>query len=177
MALDKHTLLFDVRRSVRYHDRRVYFFERWHSVTSVLTILLSGSVLLQIAGDSFEPPFWLRLISFSAAILASIDMVISYSKMADLHKRLKRRYCELEICIVSAKSAKELDGCHSERLSIEIDEPPVYRALDLLCRNELMSAMGYETDEADYRELSLFKRLTCHLHTWPDIGRKIKRRP
>ena len=173
MTLDKHELLFNVRRSVRYHDRRIYFFERWHNITSVLTILLSGSILLQIAGDQFDPPFWLKLISFFAATLATIDMVLSYSKMADLHKRLKRSYCELEIRIENAKSTQMVDKCKSERLSIEIDEPPIYRALDLLCSNELMSAMGYEKDHEGYRRVCWFQRLTCHFYTWPDIGHNL----
>lgn len=179
MALDKHDLLFSVKRSVRYHDRRLGFFEKMHQVTSVLTILLSGSILLQIAGAKYEPPLWLVLISLSAAILAAIDMVVGYAKMANIHRVLKQKFFKLEIDLLAAKTNQDLNDCKAKRIEIELDEPPIYRALDLLCHNEVMVSEGYDPSDQAYIEVGMFKRLTSNILHWSNIGhdsRKIKKK-
>jgi hypothetical protein len=48
----QYGLLFDVRRSIRYHDRRRAFFETLHRITSALTILLVGWVLSSWPGQA-----------------------------------------------------------------------------------------------------------------------------
>lgn len=172
MAVDNPNLLFDVRRSVRYHDRRLDYYEKMSQLTSFLTILLSGSILLQIAGAKYEPPWWLVLISLVAALLAAFDIVVGYTKMLNLHKDLRRRFCLLEAKTLNAKTDDQLNKCNAEKITIELDEPPVYRALDLLCYNEVMIANGYKPGDPDaiFAKLSNWHKLTCHIWRWPNIG-------
>lgn len=141
-------------------------------LTSFLTILLSGSILLQIAGAKYEPPWWLVLISLVAALLAAFDIVVGYTKMLNLHKDLRRRFCLLEAKALNAKTDDQLNKCNAEKITIELDEPPVYRALDLLCYNEVMIASGYKPSDPDvvFAKLNTWHRLTCHIWRWPNIG-------
>ena len=171
MSDDQFRLLFDVRRSIRYHDRRRAFFERLHQITGGLTVLLSGSVLFDIArpGDS---PAWLLALATVAAVLAAWDIVVGYAAKAGLHRDLKARFVALEIRLLASDDSPASWSAHQgERLAIERDEPPIYRALDVLCHNELLRAEGFgQSGGADYSfRVSRIQRLTRHLLHWADI--------
>lgn len=172
MSDEQFGLLFDIRRSVRYHDRRRAFYERLHRVTNVLTILMAGSVLHEL-GRSGQPAGWLVAISAMAAILAAIDMVAGFSAYAALHRDLKSRFGALEIAMFSGDADEETWKAHRvKRLEIERDEPPVYRALDLLCHNELAAADGWKRkDNPDhFSDLTPWQRFTCQFFMWSDLG-------
>ncbi len=168
---EQYGLLFDVRRSVRYHDRRRSFYEQCHHVTNVLTILMSGSVLFDLAKDG-KTAWWLILMGVFAALFAAADMVIGYAKQAGIHAALRERFAELEIKMLSGSADESvwLDY-QRERLFIEKDEPPIYKALDGLCRNELLIAEGYSKREnpEDFAEVGFFEKLTSNLYQWPNL--------
>lgn len=170
---EQYGLLFDVRRSARYHDRRRAFFERMHQVTAALTILLAGSVLFDIAkpGDS---PGWMQVLAILAAILSACDMVVGYSSKAGMHRDLKARFGTLEISMLSGDGLPQTWIEHqNERLRIELDEPPIYKAVDLLCRNELLRAEGIKDtgdQDSQFAKVNDYQRLTRHLFHWADIN-------
>lgn len=173
---EKHKLLFDIRRSARYHDRRRAFFQRMHQITGVLTILLAGGVLFELAGIG-ETSLWLKLIGVVAAVFSSADIVVGYAASENLHSRLRQRFCDLEMAVVTGNGT--IHSYTADRLRIEQDEPPVYRALDLLCYNEQLVSDGYSrADEGDvghFSDLEWYQSLTANLYRWPDIadGRSI----
>lgn len=168
MTDDQYALLFGVRRSVRYHDRRRAFFERLHRLTGVLTVLMAGSVLFDI-GQPGETAGWLMTLAVVAALLAALDLVVGYAARASQHRDLKGRFVDLEMAILSGDETPEVWTAHRlARLAIERDEPPIYRALDLLCHNEVLLAEGGKT--ADLVVLRKWQRRTRHLFHWPDIN-------
>lgn len=165
---DKYGLLFDVRRSIRYHDRRRAFYERLHSVTSVLTVLMAGSVFFDI-GKNGETAWWLLALSVFAALMATLDMVIGYSKRSGLHSSLRERFANLEIAMVMGDTADETWIEHSKsRLLIEKDEPPIYKVLDNLCRNDLVTAEGFrpKNNPDQFIVISWWKALTAQFWQW-----------
>lgn len=159
---------------MRYHARRLAWFETLHRFTALLTVSVAGFVFLEASGVQLPQP--LRWLSLVAGVLAIFDFVVSYSQRADQHRHLRRRFCELEVEMVMAddgddKRWKELVAA---RLHIEIDEPPMYRALDLLCHNEQAIADGHKPDTAEGRQY-LYKllwrqRVTAHFLHWDNIG-------
>ena len=166
MSNDQYALFFDVRRSIRYHDRRRSFFELMHRITAVLTILMAGSVLFDI-GKPGSTAMWLTTISVFAALLATLDMVIGYSSKADLHRSLKVQFGKLEMSIISGgDSEAEWNSHQIKRLEIELEEPPVYRALDLLCYNEIVKADGIQDK---MHRVSYLNCCTCHIFKWADV--------
>lgn len=163
----QYRLLFDVRRSVRYHDRRRAFFERLHQVTSGLTVLLAGSVLFELAREGETAP-WLVGLAVVAALLSTWDIVVGYAGKAGLHKDLKARFGALEMAIAAGDNTPDVWRKYQiERLRIEQDEPPVFRALDVLCHNELLLAEGVKSSE-HFARLNRWQRATRHFFHWPD---------
>jgi len=162
-------LLFDVRRSARYHDRRMAFYERLEKVTNALTIMTAGAALSEASGN--EIAHWLTTLAAITAIAATADLVTGFGRMADLHRNLKRRFGILEGRMVKAfPKETNLTEFQVERLDIELEEPPVYRVLDSLCRNEVLLAQDYTLDKDAHLfvRVSWWQRLTAQLCHWSD---------
>jgi hypothetical protein len=151
MTLDKDALLFDVRRSSRYHDRRRAFFCRLHR------LLVCVMICIAVVCDS-------PLATWAAGIAAFAAL-----EMALRHEKLRERFCYLEMSVLDARTPAALDCCQLKRLKIELDEPPVYRALDLYCYAELCTAEGRERP-ANFPPLRWFHALTSQFYTWPNIA-------
>lgn len=169
---EQYGLLFDVRRSIRYHDRRRAFYELCHHVTSLLTILMAGSVLFDLA-KSGETAWWLQFFSILAALFATLDMVIGYSKRAGSHSSLRERFANLEIDMISGTMEDIVWSKYQrDRLLIEKDEPAIYKVLDLLCRNELLEAEGIlkkDTPE-QFFAASGWQRFTSQVYRWENVN-------
>lgn len=169
-ALDHQAygFLFDVRRSVRYHDKRAAFFERTHRLNSAFTILLSSSVVFDIARPGDTSP-WLIALALAAALLSVVDLVVGLSKMGSQHRDLQRRFAELERRIITGPVQGECwTQYHAERLLIEMDEPTPYVMLDTICHNELLHAQGFAKDDNRRVSVSWWQRTTCQLWPWTD---------
>lgn len=164
----QYGLLFDVRRSVRYHDRRRAFYEQLHKITSLLTILMAGSVLFDVA-KSGNTATWMVSLSVIAGLLAALDMVVGYSRCANLHSDLRARFADLEISMLQETNFND-DWLKYQniRLLIEKDEPPIYVALDALCRNELLVAEGFSKakDADQFAKVGRWQSATSQLFRW-----------
>jgi hypothetical protein len=160
-------LIFDLMRSVRYHDRRRAHFERLHRATNVVTILLAGIVLMELSGGG--SPLWVRVLAVVGALLGATDLVIGFSKSADAHHNFKRRFSELES---EANAGGSLDAVVRQRLAIEAEEPPIFRALDLLCYNEICAAVGHHRTDTPcvFAEVPWYMRWTANWLRWPNAG-------
>ena len=82
------------------------------------------------------------------------------------YQSLRARFITLEAALLADPAANH----HIARLHIEADEPPIYRALDLLCHNEQMRADGHPPDSEHWASVPLYQCLTCHLFRWPDLA-------
>ena len=161
-----YELLFDVRRSVRYHDKRAAFFERCHRCTNVMAILMAGSVVFDIARPG-DTPWWLLSLALAASIFSVMDLVSGFSKIAGLHRDLQRRFSELERQMITGPMEGDCwTQYHAERLRIEMDEPTPYRILDTVCHNELLHAQGFPRDSKHYVAVTWWQRATCQLWPW-----------
>lgn len=168
---EQYGLLFDVRRSIRYHDGRRSFYEFSHHVTNYLTILMSGSVLFDLAKDG-KTATWLLVLGVFAALFAAADMVIGYSKHAGIHGSLRERFATLEIQMLSGETDEAAWRRYQhERLIIEKDEPAIYKALDALCRNELLVAEGHSKiyNPQYFAKVGSFAQFTRNLFQWNNI--------
>ncbi len=154
---DYDAMLFGIQRSVRYHDRRVAHFDLLHKVTDVLTILLSGVVILELSG--VESPTWIKILATVTAILVASDLVVGYSRRANQHHDFKRRFIELERRMLKSDLNETFDAVRDARLVIESEEPPIFRALDAMCHNELLTAKGFS------RVASTSQTFGCSLST------------
>ena len=129
-------------------------------------------MILELAGA--ESPRWVKWFAALAAILGAFDLVIGYGHRANQHRDLKRRFCVLERKLIQADPQQNVQQLKVERSEIEADEPPVFRALDAQCHNEMCAAMGYSRTKPDeschYRKIPWFKRATANWIHWPNLG-------
>ena len=155
-------LLFDVRRSVRYHIRRQKFFQNFHRIVLFSSLILGSWTLAALAeavGTSW--PLWLKVFpAATVSVLAGIDLVARSTEKSWQHSNLARQFIKLERRMVSGSAdlnEELIRGLKGKRLKIEAAEPPVLRVLDTLCYNEMKRAMGYKKDEMI--KVSIFQRL------------------
>ena len=158
-----HNLLFDVRRSVRYHDKREGFFLAVRNTTDFVVFILGSAAALIITQTIFSDwPIWGKaIVPLTAAVCTGITLVLQVGAKALAHNSLKRRFIALEQKLIACHrnpTAERMDELQMERLSIETDEPPIKRVLDTICHNELIHAMG--SDHRDpMLEVSVLQRL------------------
>lgn len=135
-----HNLLWGVRRSVRYHTRRRRFYDRLNTTASGVTVVFGSATFGILLSEAAKQ--WALAAAAVVTAVSAIDLVLGTAQMARLHHDLARRFIELEKRIVAAPNPDEttLSAWIQERLTIESDEPPPYRILDLMCHNELVVA-------------------------------------
>lgn len=168
---EQHAEYFSVHRSVRYHDRRSGFFTTLHRITSGLTVLMAGTILLTI-NNSMPSSALINILSVIAAFFAATDVILGFSAKAELHRDLKREFNQLEqIMIESDDKPKTWLKIMAKRVAIQENESTPYRVLDVLCHNETVVALGL--DEKDIREPGVLFVLTAHLIKWPNIGTRL----
>lgn len=165
---DMDNLLFGVRRSIRYHNRRRAFYDRVHKVSTFLSALSGTATLASVLAKA--GPGWTLSFAAAVAIFSVLDLVVGTAQAARNHNDLAKRFFDLEKAIVTSidsteKAFLEFTG---RRLDIEADEPPPLKVLDSICHNELLRAMGYE--ESRFVKIKWYQRLLSqfidiHEHT------------
>jgi hypothetical protein len=160
--------IFSVRSSIRYHEHRLAHFDRLHRLSSAVTILLAGVIFMELGGAT--SPWYIRVLSAAGALLGTFDLVLGFAKCADLHRDLKRRFAELEIDLLKGMGPTAAEVA---RRQIEIDEPPIYSALTVLCHEEMYVA---EACENPFDPLAPLPRVTANWYRWPNIAASMRRK-
>lgn len=151
-----HDLLFGVRRSIRYHNRRRSFYDRFNlSANAVSLIMGSATVYGTLAEKAHEVAI---IAAMFVTIFSAINLVVGSSRQARLHHDLCKRFITLEKNITSCadKNDKNLTEFVTERLDIEAEEPPVLHVLNSICHNELARAMGYGSEH--FAKIAFYQR-------------------
>ena len=158
-------LLFGVRRSIRYHSKRQAFYERVDRLSDFALLLLgSGTVVLVLQ----EREEWATAAGFWVVVFSGLRLVYSYGVKAGLHARFVRDFTQLEKRLCANTSDKTVAAVTQERLELEATEPPVMRALDTICHNDLLVAMGLDSEDQRVH-LSWFKRHTANLFSYSNL--------
>ena len=158
------SLLFGVRRSVRYHMRRQRFFDRLDRVGALASLVAGSSTIVTLLASVDHR---LVLAAAAATALAGASAVIFTPGLrARQHNDLAREFLGLERDMVRAGDATSgrLAELTARRLEIEATEPPILRVLDAMCHNELLTALG--VDEGQRARVT---RLQRWLANWADF--------
>lgn len=101
--------------------------------------------------------------SLIVAIASTLDLILSFSEKARNHSDLARQFITLEKIIIQIPeeqiTEEHIRKYTTNRVDIELNEPPKISTLDVICHYELAKAMGYEN--AEY-ELVFFQRLLAN---------------
>ena len=163
IAIEKHNLLFGVRRSIRYHTARRKFFDRCHKITTAISLIFGSAAIFTVLSNSGEI-YTIAAAAF-VSIVAAIDLVVGNTDKARLHHDLAKRFIGLEKEMVSVREPTDddLNLWTATRLGIESEEPPVKRVLDAMMHNELLRAMDYDKESGQYVRIGRFQRLFAQL--------------
>ena len=161
-------LLFGVRVSHRYHERRWQFFLSCNRVVAFLTVFFSttGAVALLFVN---APWAWVPVLV--VAVLGLLDLIWSSAGKLAVHAVLKRDFVLLERRMVASDCSEEaLKEMLSARLALEAEEPPIKRNLARLAHNDVLRSMGYPPE--DKLRIPRLGRLFAHIadvgpDTWP----------
>lgn len=157
-----HELLFDVRRSIRYHSRRQAFFETVDRLFTFALLFLGSGAALSILQD--------HKAGLAVACISGLKLVFALGVKANRHAQFVKDFTRLEKRLYGDESAETVAAVTRDRLDIEAAEPPVKRVLDIICHNELLVAMGYEgeTLQRERVPLTWFQRLTANFFNWSE---------
>ena len=162
-------LLFAVRRSVRYHRHRERFLDRVHDLGALLTAFGGSATVATLVAQLPPGWVWVRLVLASVTAFAgAAELVFGTARAARRHDVLARDFVQLErdlVCARASLSAEALIEFQDRRLEIEAREPVVYRILDAICHDELLTALG--RDRSHRTNVTRWQRFWCHL---VDVG-------
>lgn len=152
-----HKLLFGVRRSIRYHNRRRLFFDRLNKFATFFSALAGTATVASVLAKLGQS--WTLGFALAVAVLSAVDLVVGTAKSARLHNDLSKRFIDLEKTIneTGPKTDEALINLINMRLDIEKDEPPPLKILDSMCHNELLRALGY--DSSNFVKIKWYQRL------------------
>jgi len=162
---EKHNLLFGVRRSIRYHNRRILFYDHLHKIALAVALLSSFATIISVLGKL--SPSWITAFALIVVFFSAIDLIIAPDKAARMHGDLSKEFFNLEKSIIITKNITEeaVIDLQAKRLDIEMTEPPVKRVLDAICHNELCRAMGIKNCSV---EIKWYQRILCQFFDFCD---------
>lgn len=100
-------ILFSVRRSVRYHNKRRLFFDRVHKCFRLLSVLTGAATIASVLAKA--GPIWTVPFAVAVAFFSVIDLVVGTTQAARLHNDLSKRFFDLEKSIIAIKDFTDQD--------------------------------------------------------------------
>ncbi|MBF0135561.1 MAG: hypothetical protein HQL65_04920 [Magnetococcales bacterium] len=154
---------FDLRTSVRYHQRRMMFFDRWNSVTNAVVLFSGSSAVINLLTESFSQKVAIIVFGGIVSIFALLDLVVGTARMARTHEILYRQYIDLECqwTAIHAPTMDELLKLQSDKLRLEQGEPPPLITLSELCWNDTARSMG-----RDWRIVGITRMQKLFANLW-----------
>ncbi|MCA4011492.1 hypothetical protein JKP22_01735 [Vibrio vulnificus] len=135
------SLLWNARLGIRYHTYRQSTYERLGKLITLFTLISSSGAFAIFIKSTDEISKYSAVLTLTAAILQLIELVFDTKARSILHSELKQKYLRLErdlVCIDSL-TLEQASPFYDQRVSIEEQEPPVYKSLMTLCHNDLVT--------------------------------------
>ncbi|MCG6272323.1 hypothetical protein K6U70_09110 [Vibrio vulnificus] len=140
--LDRHWgLLWNARLGIRYHMHLHAAYSRMGKFITAFTLLMSTAAFTAVYQSEGVPPELAKWLVCIAALLQIIELVVDTKAKAILHSTLRQKYLHFELSLLGRQYILESEEkeFNQERVSIEVEEPPINRALLDFCHNELVN--------------------------------------
>jgi hypothetical protein len=161
------TLLFNVRLSIRYHNRRRAFFDGFDLMASGIAVVFSSAAIAALNAESERYAIWSALV---VTVFSAIHLVTRSTVRAREHHDLVKRFIALEQSILPA-TEQDFWELYAAKLAIEADEPPVLANLSIMCHNDQAVAEGY--GEERLYHVNFLQRLLSHIADIPPRPRRL----
>lgn len=141
-----YEICFGVGKSRRYHASMREFY-RWCHDLSLALAAISGSAAFFALWPAQSNTWLLRGLTLVVTVSTAFDLVFNFSKKADTHDVLCRRFTALAAEMATWPATLEnISNARAERIKIEADEPTERRLIDLRAHNDELSARGVSPD-------------------------------
>src|SRR5258706_15543958 len=94
------TLLFNVRLSIRYHNRRRSWFDTFNLAANALSVIFSSAAIAALRADSERFAVWSAI---AITIVSGFNLVLRTSERARQHHDLAKRFITLEQKVLPAR--------------------------------------------------------------------------
>jgi hypothetical protein len=149
---------------VRYHSRRVRFYDRLNLATNACSIIFGSATVFALLNQRLGPE-WVPYLAATVTVLSAINLIVGSTSMARLHEDLYRRFVALEKKLIAipeeAFDNEAFVKLYGDKLDIEADEPPILRVLDCICYNEVVRATS--NDSQQFIKIAWYQRLFAPL--------------
>lgn len=153
-----HDLLFQVRISICYHAKRMFFFQvlsRWSNVP--LLLLGAGTAALAVQDGSL----WILGAGLGIVLVSILKLVIpSEAKVAE-HAEILRDYTVLANRLYASSSRKTVNTVFEENMDLNFLAPQGKYVVWVLCHNTLIRTMDL-AGKKDPIAVAWWQRLTAH---------------
>lgn len=148
--IDRHwDFLWNTRLGIRYHMHLQASYTRLGKFITAFTLLMSSAAFASIYESNEAPKELSTCLICIAALLQVLELVIDTKTKAILHSTLRQKYLQLELSLCGRNYILESEESNfkQSRISIELEEPPIIKALMDKCHNELVNIYYDEPDE------------------------------
>lgn len=160
---DKHQkLLLEIRSSVRYHNRRCFFYgtlEPLVHLTSIIAIifgLVTGLTWLMTA----TIPWVLATASILFFLLSIVNIVLKVSARMVEHTNFRRQFIELEKRLKNSNlDENKIADVQGQLLDLRANEPPIYDLLSMICYFDILAT---NDPSFVYPKVPVWRRAALH---------------
>lgn len=136
---ERHKLLFRVRLSSMYHQKRARWFDAWDRVFKAIAVIGGGAAV-----SSLLPAGGISVAAATVAVTSTLSLVFNLSGKARDHSDLAQLFRGLQAEIVEKGELTDSDIATFEARIVraEIRESRPLATLVAVCQNELAIAEG-----------------------------------
>ena len=154
-------LLFNIRRSIRYHNRRRRHYQNLNNGILFFVLLVNSATVAAVSTEviPYLSPWLIWAIGIAVSAIIIFGIVTGATQKGWLHIDLARQFIELEKELLASEQdeQKVVVEVTNKMLDVEASEPPILQVLDTICYNDLKRAMGYKQEQLI--KVGLFQRL------------------
>ena len=142
---------FSIRRSIRYHEHRIVFWDALAFVAKVLEFIPTSTAFVFIfSGKGGQ--YALQWVLLGAAFFSFLAIILDAHRRVKHQSQQRARMCELDLRIphnLEAVSEAMLEDIYASRRRIELDDGVILPCLNVICHNEQCVAEGQLADLAE----------------------------
>ncbi|ODS10931.1 hypothetical protein [Vibrio scophthalmi] len=148
-ARDRHwNIMWNVRLGTRYHMHLQNFYSRIGKFITVISLVSSSAAFASVYQQDMTLT---KALACVVALAQILDLVIDTKGKSLLHASLKQKYLHLEseLSGVTYLTEEQEKMFAQKRISIELEEPPLFDSLLDKCHNELVKAYGLDSEQLE----------------------------
>ncbi|GJL42318.1 MULTISPECIES: hypothetical protein [Enterobacter cloacae complex] len=153
-------ILFNIRKSARYHRKRQSFFSFLDSSCNFISLIFGSSLIYGVLTPHALDK-WLFISAITITFVSASNLIGRFSQKARDHSDFAKQFINLECDMIEVDKeslrADQVSKFEKQKLRIEANEMPTLCIMDLICFNEV--ARLIECDPKEFIRIHWYQRL------------------